>query len=224
MRGERDGILKKAPSSAVAAGEGDRREGAAPCGALACESKGGGGMATQLVGRFSGFEQDIAVLEKRVKEAFRASRQTLADDMRLCLQDHVEYDVYGKFQPTEYVRRGESGGLADMQAAATVYSDERDGGMNLTLRYQPGGAEDGEGNEIDPHVDGDDLINRIEKKDPEYNWRRKPPKRPFFSSFVQEMIDGGRAEETLVRAMNTADPALQVAESGGLIREEDDWR
>lgn len=181
-------------------------------------------MATKIVGKFSGFEQDVAVLEKQVKDAFRASRPALAEEMRQCLQDHVERDVYGKFQPTEYVRRGESGGLADMKATATVYSDERDGGMNLTLLYQPSGAEDGEGEPVDPHVDGDDLVDRIEKRDPEYNWRRKPPKRPFFSNFVQEMIDGGRAEETLVRAMNTADTALQVAESGGLIREEDDWR
>lgn len=181
-------------------------------------------MASRLVGQFSGFEQDIAALEKQVKNAFRASRQTLADDMRSCLQDHVEYDVYSKFQPIEYVRRGESGGLADMRASATVYSDERDGGMNLTLRYQPGGAADGEGEPVDPHVDGDDLVNRIEKRDPEYNWTRKPPKRPFFSNFVQEMIDGGRAEETLVRAMNAAEPTLGLTESGGLIREDNDRR
>lgn len=181
-------------------------------------------MATKIVGKFSGFEQDVAVLEKRVKNAFRASRQALADDMRLCLQDHVEYDVYSKFQPIEYVRRGESGGLADMKVSATVYSDERDGGMNLTLLYQPSGATDGEGHDIDPHVDGDDLINRIEKKDPEYNWRRKPPKRPFFSNFVQEMTDGGRAEETLVRAMNAAEPSLGLTENAGMIREDDDWR
>ena len=181
-------------------------------------------MASKLIGQFSGFEQDMAALEKQVKDAFRGSRKVLADDMRLCLQDHVEADVYDKFQPTEYVRRGEDGGLADMQASATVYSDERDGGMNLTLLYHPSGAVDGEGNDVDPHVDGDDLITRIEKKDPEYNWRRKPPKRPFFSNFVQEMVDGGRAEETLVRAMNAADPTLGMAESGGVIREEDDWR
>ena len=86
--------------------------------------------------------------------------------------------------------RREDGGLADMRASATVYSDERDGGMNLTLLYQPSGATDGEGNDIDPHVDGDDLINRIEKKEPEYNWRRKPPKRPFFRNFVQRGAKG----------------------------------
>ncbi len=181
-------------------------------------------MASRLVGQFSGFEKDMAALKKQVKDAFRASRKALADDMRLCLQDHVEADVYDKFQPAEYVRRREDGGLADMQASATVYSDERDGGMNLTLLYQPSGAADGEGEPVDPHVDGDDLINRIEKKDPEYNWRRKPPKRPFFSNFVQEMVDSGRAEETLVRAMNGADPTLELAADMGVIREEDDWR
>nr|DAG00042.1 MAG TPA: hypothetical protein [Siphoviridae sp. ctBeL15] len=181
-------------------------------------------MASKLVGQFSGFEQDMAALEKQVKNAFRASRKILADDMRLCLQDHVEADVYDKFQPIEYVRRREDGGLADMSASATVYSDERDGGMNLTLLYQPSGALDGEGESVDPHVDGDDLVDRIEKRDPEYNWTRKPPKRPFFSNFVQEMIDGGRAEETLVRAMNGADPTLGMAADMGVIREEDDWR
>lgn len=180
-------------------------------------------MTSKLIGRFSDFEQDMAALEKQVKDAFRASRKALADDMRLCLQEHVETDVYDKFQPSEYVRRGEDGGLADMSASATVYSDERDGGMNLTMLYQPSGAADGEGEPIDPHVDGDELVDRIEKRDPEYNWRRKPPKRPFFSNFVQEMTDGGRAEETLVRAMNAADPALGLAESG-MIREETDRR
>lgn len=178
----------------------------------------------KLVGKFSGFEQDMAALEKQVKDAFRASRPALAEEMRQCLREHVVEDVYDKLVPEEYVRRRGTKGLADMNASATVYSDERDGGMNLTLLYQPSGAADGEGEPVDPHVDGDDLIDRIEKRNPEYNWTRKPPKRPFFSNFVQEMIDGGRAEETLVRAMNAADPSLGLTEDAGIIREEDDWR
>lgn len=180
-------------------------------------------MATKIVGKFSGFEADLAALEKQVKDAFRASRKALADDMRLCLQDHVEADVYDRFQPTEYLRRREDGGLDDMRASATVYSDERDGGMNLTLLYHPSGATDGNGEPINPHVDGDDLVNRIEKNDPAYNWGRRPKNRPFFRNFVEEML-GGRAEETLVRAMNGADPTLGMAADMGVIREEDDWR
>lgn len=177
-----------------------------------------------MVGSFSGFEEDVAALEAEVKSAFRSSRKALADDMRACLQDHVYADVYEKLTPYEYVRRGENGGLADMQASATVYSDERLGGMELTLLYQPDGSQDGERKPIDKAVSGDDLINRIEKKNPEYNWTRKPKKRPFFRSFVEEMIEGRRAEDTLVAAMNAADPALGLAADGDITRESDDWR
>lgn len=180
-------------------------------------------MASRLVGQFSGFEKDMAALEKQVKDAFRASRPALAEEMRQCLREHVVEDVYDKLVPEEYVRRRGTKGLADMNASATVYSDERDGGMNLSLLYQPSGATDGNGEPINPHVDGDDLVNRIEKNDPAYNWDRRPKNRPFFRNFVEEMLDG-RAEETLVRAMNGADPTLGMAADMGVIREEDDWR
>lgn len=178
----------------------------------------------EMVGAFSGLEEDLAALETELKNAFRASRKALADDMRSCLEDHIEADVYDEFQPREYVRRRDSGGLSDMQANTTVYSDERLGGMELTLLYQPDGIRDGEGNEIENAVSGDDLVNRIEKKDPEYNWRRKPKKRPFFRNFVEEMIEGRRAEDTLVAAMNAADPALEIAADGDMTRESEDWR
>lgn len=177
-----------------------------------------------MTGSFSGLNEDLAALEAEVKNAFRNSRKAMADDMRACLQDHVYADVYEKLTPYEYVRRGESGGLADMKASATVYSDERLGGMELTLLYQPDGSQDGEGNPVEKAVSGDDLINRIEKKDPEYNWTRKPKKRPFFRNFVEEMIEGRRAEDTLVAAMNAADPALGLAADGDMTRESDDWR
>ena len=175
----------------------------------------------KLVGQFSGFEQDMAALEKQVKDAFRASRPALAEEMRQCLREHVVEDVYDKLVPEEYVRRRGTKGLADMNASATVYSDERDGGMNLTLLYHPSGATDGNGEPIDPHVDGDDLINRIEKNDPAYNWGRRPKNRPFFRNFVEEMLDG-RAEETLVRAMNGADPTLGLEATFWAMELEDD--
>lgn len=175
----------------------------------------------KLMGKFSGFEQDMAALEKQVKDAFRASRPALAEEMRQCLREHVVEDVYDKLVPEEYVRRRGTKGLADMNASATVYSDERDGGMNLTLLYHPSGATDGNGEPIDPHVDGDDLINRIEKNDPAYNWGRRPKNRPFFRNFVEEML-GGRAEETLVRAMNGADPTLGLEATFWAMELEDD--
>lgn len=50
----------------------------------------------RLVGQFSGFDQDVAALEKQVKDAFRASRPALAEEMRQCLREHVVEDVYDK--------------------------------------------------------------------------------------------------------------------------------
>ena len=51
-----------------------------------------------------------------------------------------------------------------------------------------------------------------------------PENRPFFHNFVEEMIEGQRAESTLVAAMNAADPSLGVVADGGIIREDEDWR
>ena len=99
-------------------------------------------------------------------------------------------------------------------------------GVEIQLVYTPDGRTDGDGNAIEPHVDGDALINRIEKSDPDYNWNRmrRPENRPFFRNFVEEMIEGQRAENTLVAAMNAANPTLGLAADGNIIRENEDWR
>ena len=70
------------------------------------------------------------------------------------------------------------------------------------------------------------MINRIEKSDPDYNWNRMrgPENRPFFRNFVEEMIEGQRAENILVASMNAADPTLSVVVDGNITRENEDWR
>lgn len=49
-----------------------------------------------------------------------------------------------------------------------------------------------------------------------------PPPRPFFENFVTELVEGGRAEETLVRAMNQQDAELQIEANGYTGREGDE--
>ena len=46
--------------------------------------------------------------------------------------------------------------------------------------------------------------------------------RPFFENFVTELVEGGRAEETLVRAMNQQDAELQIEANGYTGREGDE--
>lgn len=184
-------------------------------------------MATKIVGKFSGFDADLAALEAQVKTAALHAGTILQEDMRACLTEHIVDDVYDAYDPDYYTRRLSDGGLLDIpkNTAGSPPPFVSGDGVEIELQYEPDGATDGDGSEIDYHVDGDDLINRIEKKNPPYNWRlanTRIPARPFFRNFVEEMLDG-RAEETLVRAMNGADPTLELAEDTGMIREEDDW-
>lgn len=72
-------------------------------------------MASKLIGRFSGFEQDMAALEKQVKYALTQAGTALQDDMRDCLREHIDNDVYNAFDPAAYVRCGDDGGLSDME-------------------------------------------------------------------------------------------------------------
>ena len=185
-------------------------------------------MASKLIGRFSGFEQDIAALEAQVKCALMQAGTALQDDMKVCLHEHIDSDVYGAFEPAAYVRRGDDGGLSDMEknTSSSPPPSEFGGGVTVRLDYTPDGQTDGMGRELTVHADGDSLIGRIEHRTPDYPRppHRSPGDRPFFRNFVQEMVDGGRAEETLVRAMNAVVPSLGVTADGSVIREEDDWR
>lgn len=185
-------------------------------------------MATKIVGKFSGFEADLAALETQVKTAALHAGTILQEDMRACLTEHIVDDVYDAYDPDYYTRRLSDGGLLDIpkNTAGSPPPFVSGDGVEIELQYEPDGATDGDGNEIDYHVDGDDLINRIEKKNPPYNWRMantRIPERPFFRNFVEEMI-GGRAEKTMVFGMNAADPTLGVAADGGVVRESEDWR
>lgn len=181
----------------------------------------------EIIGQFSGFDADLKALEVQVCKSLLQAGRALQEDATACLREHVEADVYSKFEPFAYVRRGGNGGLADVKQNSTTPSPTvTPSGVEIQFVYTPDGRTDGDGNAIEPHIDGDALINRIEKSDPDYNWNRMrgPENRPFFRNFVEEMIEGQRAESTLVAAMNAADPSLGVVADGGIIREDEDWR
>ena len=179
----------------------------------------------KLVGQFSGFEQDMAALEKQVKDALLSAGAALQEDMKSCLSEHVNADVYEAYEPAAYVRREHKGGLLDMSknTSESPQPQEIGGNVVIQLNYEPSGDTDGNGEYIDPHVDGDVLIERIERREPDYNWNRvrDPGDRPFFRNFEEEMISG-RAEEVLVREANAADPTIEMTATFGAMELEDD--
>ena len=165
-------------------------------------------MNIPLSATVTGLDEDISALEKEIANAMAAAMPELKKDMANCLAEHVQGDVYEKFEPSEYVRRGESGGLIDIDGSS--FFDVRRNGVRMI--YLPSG--ESEQVKDENQIDGDALIGRIENKRPEYDWRRKPGKRPFFTKFVTEMVEDGRAERTLVDAMNRTAPTLDVRTDG----------
>lgn len=165
-------------------------------------------MNISLSASVTGLDEDIAQIEGRFRAALKNAMPALREEMAMCLAEHVQGDVYEKFTPKEYVRRGEYGGLADIDANARF--DMRDNGVRMI--YLPSG----ESEQVEPgaQLDGDALLGRIENRNPDYDWSRKPPKRPFFTNFLGEMIEEGRAEQALVDGINTLDGELKVITDG----------
>lgn len=171
-------------------------------------------MRVKLSATMTGLDEDMAAMERRFAAALTGALPALKDDMAQCLAEHIQNDVYNKFTPTEYQRRGDDGGLADIEGNAAFVL----GADSVAMDYQPSG----ESEQVENPLNGDALIGRIEHLNPEYDWTRKPPARPFFENFVTELIEGGRAELTLTEAMNRQDGALGVEANGYAGRDGDE--
>lgn len=171
-------------------------------------------MSGSVSARITGLDEDMAALEQRFKAALAGAMPTLREDLSQCLFEHVQGDVYEKFDPKEYIRRGEYGGLADIDGN-TQFTVSED---SVSMDYQPSG----ESEQVESPLNGDALIGRIEHLDPPYDWTRRPPARPFFENFVTEMVEDGRAEKKLVWAMNQQDGELEIEANGCTSREGDE--
>lgn len=174
-------------------------------------------MSIVISGRIDGLEKDLAELEKQFGRAVGVAMGVLENDMEACLREHIENDVYDQFDPKEYIRRRENGGLLDFGAGHLQKGGAAD---RARIEYTPSGE--------DPQwrnpANGDEMIRRIESQTPPYDWARHPGDRPFFRNFVSEMIEGGRAETVFVGAVNEADPALGVTSYGpGAERDGNEW-
>lgn len=138
-------------------------------------------------------------------------------DMQSALAKHIETDVYPKYRPRMYERRGEDGGLIAQAREAKIYNH----GNGVAIDFKPDGTHPTVSGWSKVH--GDDLVGRIESHNPEYTWRPKNgniPNRPFWQNYVSEMIDDNTVEYYFVSAMRRRD--FELVEDGDLSRESAD--
>lgn len=155
----------------------------------------------------------------------------LYEDMKDALWTHIKEDVYAGYQPTEYLRRKDHTGMGE-SLLDTLKNKERtqniaemkNGKLIFGLSYEPT-AEHENPEWIDPDMTPDQLIGRIEKKQPKYNFNPKKgeiPDRPFWQNFVSEMIEGGRFARVLddiLKQTGIAEPGDSIS---GVMRDSSD--
>lgn len=164
-------------------------------------------------------DKEFQDIQNQIAAAVRSSMDVVGIQMKNALKSHIETDVYDYdvYTPDVYKRRSENPALGtplnDMDANTYIFNK----GAGVTLQYLP----TGEHTTKKWHdADGDDLVGRIEKFEPPYNWGDAPP-RPFFQNFVAEMVDQNELERYFMEAM-AGNGFLVESDETGVIRESED--
>lgn len=163
-------------------------------------------------------ESDFDAFKTELAAAIGKAMDDVGANMQEALARHIETDVYAAYKPRMYVRRYDNGGLVAQARTARIYNH----GAGVSIEYKPDGM-----HPTVPgwnKVHGDDLIGRIEKHDPEYNWLpkkgKKIPNRPFWQNFVDEMVDDGELERLFQDAMANRGITIEIGE--GVTKEPND--
>lgn len=155
--------------------------------------------------------KEYKAFNTKVFIATQAGLMAVGSELTKQLQKHIQTDVYNAYTPQDYKRRVEYGGGIPIISAQNM--DMRINGMSLTFAYEPSGKNTNY--PTSRYVDGDRLIEVIENSNYTWTGTSDIPKRPFWNSFVDEMVGAnGQAETILVKTMNQAQPDLQVKTDG----------
>lgn len=164
-----------------------------------------------MIDGMEGIDKDFRQFMNTLIVDLRDALPKVMDDAKENLKQHIETDVYSAsvYQPKVYKRRSENDGLGtplNYMESPNVKIISPAGGnvggklqITTKLYYNPTGnhsVKKWHG------VDYNELVGRIENKDPAYHWgNEKVPKRPFWQNFITEMVDGNGLESSFVRHM-----------------------
>ena len=108
--------------------------------------------------------------------ALETANNAVAAAAKDALRKHIQTDVYNAWTPKEYIR---TGGIIEGSAIESTA-----GPALMILEHFPSGASD----QWESPASGDAMIARVESGGG-YEWRRHPGPRPYWTNFVDEMIN-----------------------------------
>lgn len=137
-----------------------------------------------------GLREELAIIERKLEDAIDRTMQTdVADDVKLVLAESVEQNVYEKYTPTGYTRRGnKNGGLADPSVMEVRYSP-----TEHLLEVQDMSRDEFSGRLIAPVVE---IGEGYEWEDSQI-YKKQPFPREFHRPAEEMMIDRGLLEDAL---------------------------
>lgn len=184
--------------------------------------------------RFTGidsFDAELSAFMNKLASTTRQSVEAALGEAREILKQKIITEVENDdvYKPKVYKRRSEKAGrgapLSDMDAYSQIIEPvavNANGNLQVTSRlyYNPKGTHRvARWNTADTP---NELIGRIEKKDPPYTWEPKNgeiPARPFWQHFVNQMVDEKDLERFFISAMNMYDTSLDIQADGDLVRD-----
>ena len=188
-----------------------------------------------IVSGLESIDEDMKELETKLKNDIAQAMPQVGQVMKDTLKEHIESDVYAAYDPKAYPRRSEfpqfGTALNNIDATTVVET----GSDMVALEYSPSGEHTGTRRDLLPPYNknsskpiienpasGDQLIRRIESGDGyDFGFAME---RPFFQNFTEEMIEGGKATETLINAINLIDPDAGAEMDGdGAVRDGTEW-
>ena len=146
--------------------------------------------------------KEVQVQMKALMNIFEAAAWDAFAETKEKLKSHIQSDVYDKWDPKDYVRRGESGGLGDIEyntkgtkePYTQTEGDNFAAGFNL--RFMPDGTSD----QWDEPLSGNWFTRRVESGEG-YEWKRHPGPRPFWTNMINELIDGNGYGDIVQRSL-----------------------
>lgn len=177
-----------------------------------------------------GLDAEMTAFKALLAQSLKKALTEVNADMQDLLKKHIETDVYKAYKPKVYERRSEDTSLgtplSDMRGNVAFKVTEaqiapQGVGAQTRFQYLPTGEHSVQ---AWSGTDGDALIGRIERKSPLYHWgESKIPERPFLQNFFEELIEGGAAEEMLLKWLQLTGATLEVEPGGGgIVREPGD--
>ena len=134
----------------------------------------------------------FAHIQKQVTDALQTD---VAEDTVELMKEHIQTDVYDKYEPTQYVRRMEDGGLIDDD---NYLIEDIDNGVKITNITR----DNGYATPSDP----DRLVTPIVESGVGYTWRKskiyqmQPYPRPFVRNTAKD-LEEGKLKESMKKAL-----------------------